>query len=534
MKRAQQPARVARVKKLSRSQGQQILREEEIDSREYEDLFQQQVNKITSGVEAAEETEIHLQAALAAATSGANEGEIPAPPADETPGNHYNILYQRSFDNPVSYIRFSNTVEDCTGCGYDMTSEDDVFLKEYNKKKSGGRYSEDFFEKIMAMFEETAKTHAPYASVDNTVVPFDTMKSVLVDRVRGEVGEFAKAFYDHWVIRQQLQPALKYETSKDNEDADPYVCFRRRDGRQTRKTRARDNASVDRLKKLRREMEDARGMVLATHQREIMKRDLLRTERMIFGQRAILKDTKVRLSIKSNDDDLINQKPQKRPRQSDVPARAPVVGRLPNGSIGPIAPELPQLSDIQTEKENALQRIIETKTQLHRKWNEDHIDLTREPLSPVEDRGPEPSFRPATAQYRYLTPPSSVNSEAFEQNALIQKEAEGTINRYSSPPVEIELQAQRAYRKRVGRLGRLWIDRRNMAPTPLNDNDVIMTDRWKYDQEDDDEQDVYPMDPYDITALRYRSTLPTRSERSAARPSPNDRLTAAALQPPAT
>jgi len=51
--RAQQPARIARVKKLSRSQGQQILREDEIDSDEYDSLHNQP-NKVTSGVEAAE------------------------------------------------------------------------------------------------------------------------------------------------------------------------------------------------------------------------------------------------------------------------------------------------------------------------------------------------------------------------------------------------------------------------------------------------------------------------------------------------
>ena len=189
-----------------------------------------------------------------------------------------------------------------------MTTEDDVFLKEYNKKKTGAKCSEDVFEKIMAVFEETATIHTPYAAVDNTVVPFETMKTALAQQLDDKLQNFAKDLYDHWVGRQQLQPTLKYETHQDNDDGDPYVCFRYREVRQTRKTRARDNVSADRLKKLRREMEEAKSLVMATHQRELMKRDLIKCDRQIFKQRSTLKDTKVKLGIKSNDDDLINQK----------------------------------------------------------------------------------------------------------------------------------------------------------------------------------------------------------------------------------
>ena len=143
---------------------------------------------------------------------------------------------------------------------------------------------------------------------------------------------------------------------------------------------------------------------------------------------------------------------------------------------------------------------------MHRKWNDDHVDLTREPLSPIQGHGPEMSFRPATAQYQYLTPPSSVTSESLEQSFPVSEKLEPTVARYSSPPQEDEPRGQPAYRRRVGRLGRLWIDRRGMVPAPRVD-DETMSDRWKYDQDDDDEQPVYEIDPYDIDALRYRSTM---------------------------
>jgi len=52
-----------------------------------------------------------------------------------------------------------------------MTTEDDIFLTDYNKKKSGtSRCSEDDFERIMVVFEDAANIHAPMRSIDSTVV----------------------------------------------------------------------------------------------------------------------------------------------------------------------------------------------------------------------------------------------------------------------------------------------------------------------------------------------------------------------------
>ena len=221
--------------------------------------------------------------------------------------------------------------------------------------------------------------------------------------------------------------------------------------------------------------------------------------------------------------------------------------RLPGRSDGrAIDAELIQLSDLKVDKENVLQAEIEEKAQQHRKWNQGHVDLTREPLSPIE--GPGMSFRPATAQYRPelpLTPPASVTSESFDQPSPAQEKPEPFTFRYSSPPEEDRPQGQPSYRRRIGRNGRLWIDRRGMSSAPQED--ASGSDRWKYDRDDDDEQEVYEMDPYDTKALRFRATIPfpahlipnrNRQENHAAQlarppgPSPaNNRAIAVAQQP---
>jgi enhancer of polycomb-like protein len=248
------------------------------------------------------------------ATSGGVVEEIPAPPADESADIDYDKLYPLVFKKPASYIRFSQTVEECTGCQYDMTTEDDAFLKAFNQKKAGAKCSENDFEQIMEAFEDTASEQAPFASIDNTVIPFETMQLALKQQVVPKVQVFAKEIYEHWKLRRQsagntpLQPSLKFEKNQELDDGDPYVCFRRRDARQTRKTRNRDVQSTEKLKRLRKELEEGRELVRLTYQREVLKRDLMKVDKDVFESRAKLKETKVKLGIKADDDDLIQQK----------------------------------------------------------------------------------------------------------------------------------------------------------------------------------------------------------------------------------
>lgn len=192
-----------------------------------------------------------------------------------------------------------------------MTEEDDVFLKAYNAKRTPAQQlSEDDFESIMDVFEETASFSTPFAAVDKTVAPYSEMVPGLMNLDSETLMPHAKELYEYWKQRRQtegngpLHPTLKFETHQDSDDMDPYVCFRRREVRQTRKTRARDVQSADKLKRLRRELEDGRSLVLQSYERELKKRDLLQLDKAVYETRASLKEMKVRLGIKTNDDDL--------------------------------------------------------------------------------------------------------------------------------------------------------------------------------------------------------------------------------------
>ncbi|KAK3297030.1 enhancer of polycomb-like-domain-containing protein [Chaetomium fimeti] len=497
-----------------------------IDPAEYESLTNEA--QIATGVEQAEENEYHLQAVLQNAGVAADK-EIPVPPPQESTLN-YDELYTRPFSKTATYIRFSQTVEESIGCMYDMTEEDDVFLKSYNQKRpASSQLSEDDFERLMDVYEDTSYIKAPFASIDQTIVPYDDMLQALQDLDRAKIMSHAKEIYAYWKSRRQalnnqpLHPTLKFEKHQESDEADPYVCFRRREVRQTRKTRARDVQSADKLKRLRKELEDGRQLVLAAHNRELLKADMLKTDRAIFEVRAQLKEHKIRLGIKTDDEDLINQKPQKR-KAPDVPTmqRPPPPTQL-RIAVRPSAAEadLSVLADRLAEKENELRADIEKKVQSHNEWNRNHLDLTRGPLSPVHGPRQDPSFRPAKTQY-LMTPPASASSESLEeptpmdldkperpQRELVPQNPQAFFKFRGVACDEESRKAPPAYRRRIGRLQRLWIDRRGMA-TPPSEARAEVVDRWKYDQSSDDEEDppTYEADPFDTNALRFRASIP--------------------------
>ncbi|KAG5943359.1 Enhancer of polycomb-like protein 1 [Claviceps pazoutovae] len=517
-------SRKVRVKKLSVKTALPVLREDQIDPSEYEALTTE--IQIATGVEHAEEKEYHLQSILRDAGVSQTQ-EIPVPPPQESKIDYDNV-YPSNFHQPSSYIRFSQTVEECISCLYDMSSDDAQFLKTYNAKSpAGGPLSEDDFERIMEVFEDTAAEQTPFASVDNTIVAYDMMVPSLNHLDSPSILQHAKAIYEYWktgrlaVGNQPLQPSLKFETHQETDDTDPFVCFRRREARLTRKTRGRDSKIAESLKRLRRELEDGRQLILLTFEREMMKRELLHMDRAVFEERAKLKQMKLRLGIKGEDEDLVNQKPQKRKiAEPSSASRPPAQLRAPVKSDGrsPLEQDLVLLADQLADKENELRTEIDNKVENHRRWNQNHIDLTREPLTPVrEQQAVDFKFRPAKAQY-LMSPPASVTSDETEMNPdedvspelpldLDSKTLMLPIRQSKSSNDQPETHIP-SFRRRIGRLQRLWIDRRGLSTAPrLESSDY--SDRWKYDSDsDDDDPPVYEVDPFDTRALKFRASIP--------------------------
>lgn len=170
--------------------------------------------------------------------------------------------------------------------------------------------------------------------------------------------------------------------------------------------------------------------------------------------------------------------------------------------------ELPLLEAKLARQMEELRSDIMTKIQNHQNWNRNHVDLTKSPLPPVENR--QPSFRAAQAQYLLTPPASSASGESGEPTPMdLDDGVPSAVFQFKGAPVDENNPPQMmAYRRRFGRLNRMWIDRRpqKSAQSPQASSD---SDQWKYDQdESDDDQSVYEVDPYDTTCIRFRATIP--------------------------
>ncbi|KAI9850682.1 MAG: Enhancer of polycomb-like protein 1 [Thelocarpon superellum] len=550
-----------RQRKLSTKHSLQILREDQVEK--VEDDQQRNIPKVDTGVEKGEEIEHHLQAAISAsqaAVVGGKVAQIFIPTPDTIQSNiQYDRFYPLKFSQPATYIRFSSTVEDCSGCQYCMSAADDAFLKTLNQKKPvSSQCSEDLFEEVMDFFEQTARLKQPFAAVDNPpVVTWEEMESSFDETLEEKGRSLAPEIYPHWKARRlkrgnkTLMPGLKLETGQETDDSDPYICFRRREVRQVRKTRGRDAQSTEKLRKLRKELEDARQLISTVKQREMTRRELLAVERTLFEQRAQVKETKRKLGIKGDDEDLINQKPQKKktPEVTQRPSGPQL--RMPTRPDGrPPEAELILLKDTLAEKENAIQREIDQKIAAHREWNKGYLDLTRMPLTPVPEQGAASSFRTALTDY-LPTPPGSESSDASgrvehtdaasptrgrEPERERERERDTVVLRYTSPTFDGSAQKQPSFRRRIGRGGRVMIDRRGMRLQSTDGVDPRLLDRFKFDQDDDDELPVYQVDPFQTMRMRYRASIimnhreygAHRAAAAAARQIPHDASNSAA------
>lgn len=400
---------------------------------------------------------------------------IPTPDATKAKGVQYDKLYPKIFNSPATYIRFSSTVEESVGVPYCMDDEDVAVLAKLNEGKdvSGNsrkdklsNCSEDSFEEVMSFFEETCSRVQPFADIDKAPVPtFDEMEQHIDENLSLEAQKWLKLIYTHWMLRKDSKPIMPtvklrlLDNNSDADDADPYVCFRRREVRQTRKTRGRDAQIVEKLKKLRLELEQSRVLVQLVNQREQLNKQNLETSRKVFEERSRLKKVKSERGIigeKGEDEELlVNQKvrppdayqfgdrltdflqpaPKPKARQSTTDARAPTIKitgqQRPSIDRQTTENELPSLEEQRRETFDQLEKTVDTKKQQHLNWNKGWEDRTWLPITPPaessEDR-PKWGFLPSPQGASYPTPPPTLPSEGS------QKDGDTEMPDASAPP----------------------------------------------------------------------------------------------------
>ncbi|KAF8881613.1 enhancer of polycomb-like-domain-containing protein [Infundibulicybe gibba] len=504
---------------------------------------------------------------------------IPTPDSTGLVDNYEELYPLNRWKDPATYICTSTTVEEscsnalANGFTYYMDERDKDWLDKNNEEargegtsaqgavsasstrtssrsaKSKGKepespqpviISEDEFELVMGLFEKTTheKTEflhhglevggmefPPFSEYHDTFsnplspATFATFAIPTWTPAPTALVRIARAIYPYWKERRmergghRIIPVLNGDESDTLNES--YICFRRREIKAVRKTRASQATSSDKLTRLRAELSHPLELAKNILSREALKKECAQQAQSVWEKRLGLVDLKRKyhtLGDKTDEDLLVDkERPAKRPE----PSRLPGLKLRHDGAILTARPEVAmkprdRCALIQEQIAATMQRQKDANNH----W-EDGIDN-------VYQQAPAPF----SSRYFKFVPPMDARTLA---------EADGT------PPLP------RPVRLRYGRGGRMLVDRRHTNPhrisararlfqeTPADDAMEVdaheddaewnekLAERWRFDSDDgpavgpsgSDEQDRTLVDDYDSKYLRHAMTLFTDPDQQS-------------------
>ncbi|KAM7379754.1 hypothetical protein PAMP_005282 [Pampus punctatissimus] len=240
------------------------------------------VPQMPTGMEKEEESEHHLQRAISAQQVYGEKRDNMVIPVPEAESNitYYDSLYPGDYKMPKQLIHIQPFSLDTEQPDYDLDSDDDAFV---NKLKKKMEISFLQFEEMIDRLEKGS---------GQQLVSLPEAKLLLK-----EDDELIKEVFDYWSRKRKsskansLIPNVKQEKRDGSSTSDPYVAFRRRTEKmQTRKNRKNDEASYEKMLKLRRDLSRAVTILEMIKRREKSKRELLHLTLEIFEKRNVMSD----------------------------------------------------------------------------------------------------------------------------------------------------------------------------------------------------------------------------------------------------
>ncbi|CAJ0749581.1 14113_t:CDS:10 [Entrophospora sp. SA101] len=267
--------------------------------------------EIETGVEKEEEEEIHLIKALAERASEIDRGNLPTSsgaipvPSSNKRISYYSELYKNhKWSKPSTYIRFSLPIEECIGCFYCMDEQDDAWFNEYNEKHDDS-LSEDTFEEIMQHFEDIANNKIQLLT-KKQLPTWEDCEECLPEKLLA-FKDVAQVVYLYWKNKRNARMMRYRKPEGKEEEEHPWTCFRRRELKPIRKTRRSENASFDKLRMIRRDINHGRVIILNVKFREKTKKQKVDLERKIFEKECSVRAMRKKLGIKSETTDVIRK-----------------------------------------------------------------------------------------------------------------------------------------------------------------------------------------------------------------------------------
>ncbi|THH30198.1 hypothetical protein EUX98_g3973 [Antrodiella citrinella] len=478
---------------------------------------------------------------------------IPTPDSTGIVGNYDDLYPADRWRDPSTYVKTSDTVEEAiadaltAGFVYYMDERDKEWLDKNNEEARGegtsaqgavlsttrsGRnarkgkepvegpqpivMSEDEFELVMAIFEKVTHEKTPFLhhgleqgstqfppfseyyeafAIDPHPTLFALASVPAWAPSAPQLSKFAKAVYPHWSKRRQergghpIIPIVNLdETDTRNES---YICFRRREIKAVRKTRAQQATYGDKMQRLQSEMLSAIDVARYVIQRETMKKDTTGLGLNQADARFKLVDLKRKFPTlgTKEDEELYYDKERVSKKPKLESGRLPLKSRLGNGEYSPMPQEPLMRPGV---RRDLIQKQIDDEMASRKTKDHHWEDLVDNP---------------------YQQTPTTYSSR------LWKAVAESQVN--TKTPDSPSRPRLRAARLRFGRGGRMHLDRHmfspRVAPAPSGSGDEdaherfrLWQERWKYDDDDSpavgakgtDEHDRQLVDDFD---LRYAS-----------------------------
>uniref|UniRef100_H2L985 Enhancer of polycomb homolog n=1 Tax=Oryzias latipes TaxID=8090 RepID=H2L985_ORYLA len=271
-----------RARALDASKPLPVFRCEDLpDLHEYASI-NRAVPQMPTGMEKEEESEHHLQRAISAQQVYGEKRDNMVIPVPEAESNitYYDSIYPGDYKMPKQLIHIQPFSLDTEQPDYDLDLEDEVFVNKL-KKKMDISYLQ--FEEMIDRLEKGS---------GQQLVSLPEAKLLLK-----EDDELIKEVFDYWSRKRKnskansLIPTVKQEKRDGSSTNDPYVAFRRRTEKmQTRKNRKNDEASYEKMLKLRRDLSRAVTILEMIKRREKSKRELLHLTLEIFEKRNVMSD----------------------------------------------------------------------------------------------------------------------------------------------------------------------------------------------------------------------------------------------------
>ncbi|TRY95238.1 hypothetical protein DNTS_023079 [Danionella cerebrum] len=240
------------------------------------------VPQMPTGMEKDEELEHHLQRAISAQQVFGEKRDNMVIPVPEAESNiaYYDSLYPGDFKMPKQLIHIQPFSLDREQPDYDLDSEDEVFV---NKLKKRLEVQALQFEEMIDGLEKGS---------GRQLLSLQEAKLLLK-----EDDEVIREVFEYWNWKRKLRknrsvnPSIRQEKRDGSTTSDPYVAFRRRTEKmQTRKNRKNDEASYEKMLKLRRDLSRAVSILEMIKKREKSKQDLLHLTLELVEKRNILPD----------------------------------------------------------------------------------------------------------------------------------------------------------------------------------------------------------------------------------------------------